>query len=1287
MAERNPSEGRGFATVLNVLLIVATVAGGILLARQELTSDRPPVHPPLRSEMIGRQAIDVRLWEDPLSAKPSPGDGGAGSGRPGEEPKQCPRGGGDWASTVAGRSGRASEPKKAAVRRAQEEERADSVVLPVMVPGGPYSEDQESRIRTRFAVVSALGERGYAPRDQQHIGEVTLRWPTEDELLDCEVDLRNDSAASPQDRQRVAAVDQPTSCYAAPWGSSGLVLRYEWYRRGGQLLSGPSAHGSGLDPVDVLVLWLDERQFADAPLERLALLIGPLLQRVAPHASGTQPRQEERKAVVRVIGPRSSDVLRNMVPCSWATDRAGCAQRTGAATDLPRPPAVLQQVELYSATASAMTKFLIGQRPAECEAAGRACLAAALRAGGLKGAYFFNADDGQMADEILDELRLRNVDLIGGPGRASDAIVLLSERDTFFGRMLSETYESALEGLMTNRGAGSGARTDSPGDPKKPDNLQTFTFLRGLDGKTVCTGSGRDCDKPKEKRERDGRPSSMEEIVAWSPEANKAEGPGQLDYLVRTGDLIAKRRDELRVQGKGDIKAIGIVGSDVYDVLLILQALRPRFPDILFFTTELDARYLDPSQRGWARNLIIASSYGLSLDRELQGSVSPFRDSAQSAQFAATLAALPPMNRQPGDEALAVVARDGVAPRRFEVGNKTAVDLSTLRTRNAQVHPPIRSDRPDGAPTRSAMLVLGLLALLAMLAGYYLCNPLRGRAVGELGYASAPLEYADADIGGSEGAKLLVAALARPDPVAGWLARRLLDDYAVGKEPVPATPADSFALEDLAGLPPADAAKKHAEVLERQKRDQRRMSALLELLNGIVHHVVQIDEAVFKGSSLTDAALVASAAPWQPPIAWWNGVARMRQRHRARKMLDDLLDRLTAAHGGNEENLKFASDARRSASKMFHIRTQLVRFIVGLSCTALFVAAALALTIWRDTYFHAEGEPFSLVSGASAWPNVILRVASTLLAIGCGIVLVQRLRYMFFDLTRRYWFPFSDTTSATQPDAVAPSTISAASLWRQYYQYGRPKMRLVRAMVPTVVYFVAGQVILGLLGFPFQPLRGTAVWVWSKGDLYPFVLTFLLLSFLTIDASLRCRRFIQQIASLPTKYPATTLQRFHELRGGVEETYLEEWIDVQLIADLTERVGGLLWFPSIVFCVMLASLIQWTDHWPTSPGLLIVLGLNFAIAIASVVILQRAAKQARAKAEESLDAKVKSAQALAAPSRRENDAAQAQKLLDEIRTLKRGAFVGFWESPVLGAALVPSGGTALLQLLFWFSNS
>ena len=61
-----------------------------------------------------------------------------------------------------------------------------------------------------------------------------------------------------------------------------------------------------------------------------------------------------------------------------------------------------------------------------------------------------------------------------------------------------------------------------------------------------------------------------------------------------------------------------MLGSDVYDKLLILQALRPEFPNANFFTTDLDALLLPDKKSHYTRNLIVTSSYGLQLDPSLE---------------------------------------------------------------------------------------------------------------------------------------------------------------------------------------------------------------------------------------------------------------------------------------------------------------------------------------------------------------------------------------------------------------------------------------------------------------------------------------------------------------------------------------------------------------------------------------------------------------------------------------------------------------------------------------------
>ena len=46
-----------------------------------------------------------------------------------------------------------------------------------MLDAGPYSEQAESRLRARHAVLEGLSESGFMPIDGEHIGFVTTEWP------------------------------------------------------------------------------------------------------------------------------------------------------------------------------------------------------------------------------------------------------------------------------------------------------------------------------------------------------------------------------------------------------------------------------------------------------------------------------------------------------------------------------------------------------------------------------------------------------------------------------------------------------------------------------------------------------------------------------------------------------------------------------------------------------------------------------------------------------------------------------------------------------------------------------------------------------------------------------------------------------------------------------------------------------------------------------------------------------------------------------------------------------
>ena len=163
----------------------------------------------------------------------------------------------------------------------------------------------------------------------------------------------------------------------------------------------------------------------------------------------------------------------------------------------------------------------------------------------------------------------------------------------------------------------------------------SYQYLRGLDGVTV-EGA------PTQNRRSDDNLRSNDDTKASNNSRNGSgnappvewpEGRDQRDYLRRLVDQRLFQSDWRHAET--EVQAIGIIGNDVPDKLMMLQALRNSFQDRTVFTTDLDARMLHPAVNRYTRNLIVASSMPLALGDDLQCGIAPFRDSYQTAMFLA----------------------------------------------------------------------------------------------------------------------------------------------------------------------------------------------------------------------------------------------------------------------------------------------------------------------------------------------------------------------------------------------------------------------------------------------------------------------------------------------------------------------------------------------------------------------------------------------------------------------------------------------------------------------------
>jgi hypothetical protein len=1219
------SESSSLSSLLspNAIMAIVTLVGGLFLVSHKLTSQRPARPLSDGTQPLGTQNIESRLWEDPFAAWDKLASN--------EQPDR----------TSAGLNGLSD-----AVRRNIVAGRSNILILAVMVSGQPYAEDQEGRVRIRYAVGAGLASGGYKPVSAEHIGLVARSWPSGEELDDWKA--RTNAAL--QIVGTNGSKCERTGCLAMDTNKLRLRVPFEEYEPCEYIRTNeyPSAQTDLTNRYSrVFLAWLDEEYFDDEPAARLALFKSDLQK---------WPTNIEPKWAI--IGPRYSSTLAALLESS------DCYRANSNLWQ--KITNTLHSVQLVLATPTEMDEALLrdtnGVAGCNFDHA-RAAVSQALSAAGLFNSVTNVAcTDRQLAHEALEELSLRGVD---PRTNCHDHLVLISEWDTLFSRMVALAFAAEMP---SNSEFIEQIRSGTPNWPK---NLHRYSYLQGLDGEAA--GSEEDVRKAKEKSGRFVA-TSVEDIAHWQPDANKAEGPAQFDYLARLGDSLAEFDGDLWWNHEHSrVTAVGIIGSDVYDTLLVLQALRERLPDAIFFTSDLDARFWHPDELAWTRNLVVVSGFGLRLKDELQAGVAPFRESAQCAHFLATLYAI-------GSKKIAGL--EPIHPRRFEIGRRGPVDMPTTNKVDPASSPhPEPRQRPKNL-TKPITLSLGMLLICLVV----LSKPFRRLAVPSDEYCGEALRIAEEDIGGETGAGKMYERLETNHPqwsgdtLAEWL----------------------FPAADRQALAEARQAKSQAKTDEEEKKAEERLSresqeALKGLLGRCNRLVFMPVGANGDAERLADIVRQTHIMNPEQNTALLRGVAKLAQKKNlsawdARKSyeaVDQILEQLKSTKERGDD----AACSARTISLSTFRRRQWRAVLFWLA--ALFVGTGLGLGIcWalRDTYGPNAGEPFNF-HGTSAWPAEFIRFV----ALALNVVLIFTIQHKMgqgrLDITRRYRFGLKLGDSGEgrrrkiwswfwpEDPPMIDGDVDANELWNRYLQARGWLPRLIRVAASVLIYFVFACALVSLGREPFRPIRGALLLQLDKPLLILSGLSFLFMTFWMIDGAAISAWFIGRLSQARTRYPEATLSHFKNERAIKADSLIEEWIDLQLIADLTEPIGRVVYWPFIALLLMLVARNSWWDRWPWHWPLVLVFVLNLGLAAASYLILQRAAKHARALGVRNLKAKVNQKESEAAKSVAEHEASQAEKLLDEISNLRRGAFVPFSKGPLVGGLLVNSSGLVLVELL------
>jgi len=1078
------------------------------------------------------------------------------------------------------------------------------LLLPVMVGGGRSACDAEERMKTRYAVIAALATGKYRPVASEQIHFWRLR------------------------------LDKGRS----------IVIPYEHFQP--DLVEpvyddGDSAHFSS-----VLVCWLDEDVLGSQPQKVIAALHWQALKSWKEE-DHKRPRRDSLSREVKrlsppglhlhVIGPSTTDMLLKMAgegktePVSFADCVDGAVLYSPRAT--VDPAAVKVKTILSSSYRfSEILRWFTGRDEGAVEnAAGKSSSSHPFhqilpwlseivrRVTGREGdgkssdkslakedrgkpAMTFVrviGTDGNLADAISEELRAR--DAWPRPSALHECVVLVTEKDTFYGRAVPFLFsqlmpETAAQDFSAWRdGAGRekiefgiAGGSQIPGVPewfsmtvagdkmldakdsqvgwrryfpkeeelvdeetskddvwdlrlgegaawrsarlrivrdkeqatsarlKLSEPFVVYNYLRGIDGSQPSEAGAR----PRERSERDLR--AIERAAGYDP-----TGTSQLDYLRRLGDALEElHRRQRKDKGRG-ILAVGVIGTDIYDRLLVLRALRKRLPDAVFFTNDLNANLFRLSELEYTRNTVVASHFGLALHPSLQRDVPPFRDSYQTSTFLATLLAI----REDRAEAAVGALR--------KPGQGFAKHL----------WPPFQQTFGPHQLLRPLVFEIGLN-------GPYQLT--------ETGGVLPP----------SPGYELLPDAPHRTPPPA---------DRSLPATIHPPSPGE---LPKLSGRQWWGAVVALATI------------GLLLAMN--LKHVRGFFRVVGSAFARLGAPLVIVA--WMFLLApacvllfvITKTMTVMSGRRRGRRIIASL----TAMVGWLKT--AFSSACQRLKRQAPTAPASRWRILVMVPDVAV-VAAALATValVWVAWNSHASqgGEPFELLAGVSVWPSILIEWLAFLLS---GVLLRSGLKDLKASEKEIMQSAQARPSGASGPkapgvyrrlwEAVAigdweMKEVSTDRVLRTYFSLGNPGLRLVRLCVLTVpALLLIGGLLSAFDDWPQAPCRGPLARSLSYLMLALSVAGFLALSFFVIDATFLCQRFLDNL------FDNLSL---HEVNGrdcrvsDADEAHAA----VHWFARRSHVVGTLMLYPFLVLVMLILAWYPAFDRWRLSWSLIVVAGI------------------------------------------------------------------------------------------------
>jgi hypothetical protein len=1159
---------------------------------------RPPEKPRAQAPLDPELEVNARLWEDPFAALRR---------YESERADRCERFRKQVSKELDGgcRDGveQARDPRQmlAKLDRDHDQHLDDTLLVLGLLPGADFVGAEEARRRVRYAALAGLLAMDYVPDNAERLSLLEF-----DLLNPAPVPAPTSVAAKPQAASASLpagpAASGPNPAPVPNKARAPFVVPYELLTLRTGHRDKPGRAGRASRYAQVAVLWVDENSLPNRKLDSLALLTQQLMGIGARAnarftAVGHGGQADDGLPSLAVIGPSSTDALRlaladlrcaadryNM-PASGTSAAVATAQRCVSLGKQGGPVLdaevlegyqLLSAAEFYNSASTAPNRMLSELNRQDLDAfvtdqfnriTGNNRQVALQRTVG---------NDGDLIRKLESEIRLRL------PHDSKRRVVVVAERDSLYAQSLVAELKHRL------------------GGDEKGLMFEVVYFFRGIDGVTS----------------RESQPAATAAKAA--PTLEWPESRDQLDYLRRLGADLKRSDTNPQLPRIG---AIGIFANDVHDKLLVLQALHEDFPDKMFFTTDMDARYLHPRTQAFTRNLVVASSLPLafyppppssSADKgegpvNLQAGTPPLRDIYQTSTYAAA--------RRAGCRDDACKLRERAALDQalqqtslYEIGRSNAVPLAGYAL---EARPPVN----NAGRILVAVLMIALTGTLLLV------------------WPSTPAVRQARRV-------FLREATLNNQPQMDMTAIVLVALHAG---------LFSYVLASLIEFVlPSRLDFIHALLLASLAAFGALLAVLPALLSARREQPLPPDEpAGVDRLHLVVLLMVAAVWLWLAwpangwrsnvncstcePVAWLEGVSAWPSHLIHLLALFAIFWTLDWAWACSLQLLREDSDwLRLPRPAPLPVMRSTLRELVRSwfeQVSVLFWKPGVGFScdfaqLWREYGERGEARP---------------RAARTLVWFVLTIALVGLL--------------FLGLSEGQIPEVPVRGD--------EHRQIVKATLYVILLMLPLLIVAVADATVLLLrfvqhmnAGRSFYPDTTIEVFAKSLGE--------------------------EHQALWSQRFNARPEDRVKDGGGFAMHTLLDDWIDVQVVARRSAPVGRLVIGPFVVLALLVVARSRLFDNWALTPAIAVGVSFYVVALIGLAFMLKRAAEQTRRHALESMQADLRW---LAGSGKPLSDLVEPfKRLIAQVENNQRGAFAPFFDQPLLKAMLVPLGGAGGTQL-------